>query len=105
MNSKERCYFCKKELFEKLGEIKDKYKCDIIMDGANYDDLKDFRPGSKAEKEFHLLKPTSLSHRALIKHLMLSPKSFLHLMCWLIMPGFFQVRLFWISSLLRGMKS
>ncbi len=57
MNSKERCYFCKKELFKKLGEIKDKYKCDIIMDGANFDDLKDFRPGSKAEKEFHILTP------------------------------------------------
>lgn len=57
MNNKDRCYFCKKELFEKLGEIKDKYKCDIIMDGANYDDLKDFRPGSKAEKEHHILTP------------------------------------------------
>lgn len=57
MNSKDRCYFCKKELFEKLGEIKDEYKCDIIMDGSNYDDLKDFRPGTKAEKEYHILTP------------------------------------------------
>ncbi len=56
-NSKDRCYFCKKELFEKLKEIKNKYQCDIIMDGSNYDDLNDFRPGSKAEKEYQIFTP------------------------------------------------
>ena len=56
-NTKSRCYYCKKELFEKLIEIKKKYQCDVIMDGSNYDDLSDFRPGNKAEKEYKILTP------------------------------------------------
>lgn len=56
-NTKNRCYYCKKELFNKLKEIKNEYQCDVIMDGSNYDDLNDFRPGSKAEKEYKILTP------------------------------------------------
>ena len=56
-NSPLRCYYCKKNLFKRLIQIKDKHHCDIIMDGANYDDLNDFRPGTKAEKEFKIATP------------------------------------------------
>ena len=42
-------------MFKKLKDIKDKYQCDVIMDGSNYDDLSDFRPGNKAEKEYKIL--------------------------------------------------
>ena len=57
INTKNRCYYCKKEVFKKLKDIKDKYQCDVIMDGSNYDDLSDFRPGNKAEKEYKILTP------------------------------------------------
>src|SRR4030067_154545 len=56
-NSEKRCYYCKKELFKKMNELKKKYKCDVIMDGSNYDDLSDFRPGSAAEKEANIATP------------------------------------------------
>jgi len=56
-NSEKRCYYCKKELFKKMNELKKKYNCDVIMDGSNYDDISDFRPGSAAEKEAHIATP------------------------------------------------
>jgi uncharacterized protein len=52
-----RCYYCKKELFGKLEAIREKYNCDMIIDGANYDDRNDHRPGTKAENEFKIQTP------------------------------------------------
>ncbi len=60
-NTPLRCYWCKKELFEKLSGIKKKYRCDKIITGANYDDIKDFRPGTKAEKEYNIGTPLKKS--------------------------------------------
>lgn len=56
-NPANRCYFCKKELFSKLKEIKDKEKFENIIDGTNYDDKFDFRPGNLAKKEFGVISP------------------------------------------------
>ena len=56
-NPVNRCYFCKKELFEKLDEIKDKYKMAYVLDGTNYDDLKDVRHGRKAARELGVRSP------------------------------------------------
>lgn len=56
-NPTNRCYFCKKELFSKLKEIKDKEKFENIIDGTNYDDKFDFRPGNLAKKEFGVISP------------------------------------------------
>ena len=56
-NPVNRCYFCKKELFEKLDEIKDKYKLAYVLDGTNYDDLKDVRHGRKAARELGVRSP------------------------------------------------
>lgn len=56
-NPVNRCYFCKKELFEKLDEIKDKYKMAYVLDGTNYDDLKDVRYGRIAAKELGVRSP------------------------------------------------
>ncbi len=56
-NSKNRCYFCKKELFLKLISIKNKYKFNFVVDGTNYDDLNTFRPGLKALKELGIRSP------------------------------------------------
>lgn len=56
-NPTNRCYFCKKELFSKLKEIKDKEKFENIVDGTNYDDKFDFRPGNLAKKEFGVISP------------------------------------------------
>jgi pyridinium-3,5-biscarboxylic acid mononucleotide sulfurtransferase len=47
-NTQDRCYYCKSELFGKLKTIADERVVAWVADGANHDDLDDFRPGSKA---------------------------------------------------------
>lgn len=56
-NPPNRCYFCKKELFTKLTEIARKNEIKYIIDGSNFDDIKDFRPGSAAASELGVRKP------------------------------------------------
>jgi uncharacterized protein len=56
-NSPERCYFCKKELFGKLRQIAETEGIPFVLDGSNIDDLKDYRPGSKAAEEFSVRSP------------------------------------------------
>ena len=56
-NSQNRCYWCKRELFLKLIALAKKYKLNYVLDGSNYDDIKDFRPGRKAAKEFGVISP------------------------------------------------
>lgn len=54
---KDRCYHCKRELFSKLLEIAKKENLTYVCDGSNYDDLSDFRPGSRAKKELGVRSP------------------------------------------------
>ena len=56
-NQKNRCYFCKKELFLKLISVKNKYEFNFVADGTNYDDLSKYRPGLKALKELGIRSP------------------------------------------------
>ena len=50
-NPPDRCYFCKGELFGKLSQIALAEGYNAVLDGANADDLKDYRPGSRAARE------------------------------------------------------
>ena len=50
-NPPDRCYFCKGELFGKLSVIAGEEGYAAVLDGANADDLQDYRPGSKAARE------------------------------------------------------
>ncbi len=56
-NPPERCYFCKKELFGKLLDIARKHGLACVLDGANYDDQFDFRPGMQAARELGIRSP------------------------------------------------
>lgn len=56
-NPPQRCYFCKKELFSKLKEIAKAEGIPYILDGSNYDDRSDFRPGAKAARELGIRSP------------------------------------------------
>lgn len=56
-NPPQRCFFCKKALFSELKKIARKYDIKHIADASNIDDLKDFRPGSKAKKIFGVISP------------------------------------------------
>jgi uncharacterized protein len=50
-NPPNRCYFCKAELIDKLREVAQKEGLQHILLGLNFDDLGDFRPGTKAARE------------------------------------------------------
>ncbi len=50
LNSPNRCYFCKEELFARLGPIARQHGGAVMVYGANMDDLGDHRPGMDAAK-------------------------------------------------------
>ncbi|MFN8007248.1 MAG: ATP-dependent sacrificial sulfur transferase LarE [Terriglobia bacterium] len=56
-NSPNRCYFCKSELFSQLQGLASAGGYEAILDGTNYDDLKDYRPGRLAASEFAVRSP------------------------------------------------
>jgi len=56
-NSQDRCYWCKRELFLKLAGLAREYKLNYVLDGSNYDDTRDFRPGMKAADELGVRSP------------------------------------------------
>ncbi len=56
-NPPERCYFCKRSLFRKLKRIAVEKEFAVVLDGANLDDLADFRPGHRAASELKVRKP------------------------------------------------
>jgi uncharacterized protein len=56
-NPSNRCYFCKGELYEKLGALARAEGWATVLDGTNADDLKDHRPGRKAADEHAVRSP------------------------------------------------
>lgn len=62
-NQANRCYYCKKALFEKLKELRGQLertsgeKSWHVFYGANLDDLGDYRPGIRAAREASILSP------------------------------------------------
>ena len=56
-NPVNRCYFCKQELYIQLGQIARTENIPYILDGANLDDLGDYRPGRIAAKEYQVRSP------------------------------------------------
>ena len=50
-NPVNRCYYCKTELWSKLVPLARARGLAVVVDGSNYDDLADFRPGAKAARE------------------------------------------------------
>lgn len=51
INTPDRCYFCKSDLFGRLRRLADAEGLRWVADGSNADDLQDFRPGMRAKKE------------------------------------------------------
>ncbi|MBP1736305.1 MAG: hypothetical protein H6Q60_186 [Oscillospiraceae bacterium] len=56
-NPVNRCYYCKKELFSKIGKIAAENGISYMADGSNVDDLGDYRPGMAALKELNVVSP------------------------------------------------
>lgn len=56
-NDSNRCYFCKKNLFENLIPILNEHKYNNMVFGLIADDLGEHRPGTKAAREFNVRGP------------------------------------------------
>ena len=56
-NGPDRCYHCKRYLFEKLVKIAKQRGIRHVAHGANVDDLKDYRPGLRAAEEMGIKAP------------------------------------------------
>lgn len=56
-NSPDRCYHCKCELFALLARIAQVEGLAHVADGSNADDLADYRPGSRAAREYEVVSP------------------------------------------------
>jgi uncharacterized protein len=50
-NAPSRCYFCKQELWTKLGNLARERGLAVVADGTNADDLNHHRPGLEAARE------------------------------------------------------
>jgi uncharacterized protein len=57
LNNQDRCYFCKSELFDELNKLADELQINYIIEGSNFNDLDDFRPGMQAAKEKKIRSP------------------------------------------------
>jgi uncharacterized protein len=77
-----RCYYCKSSLFAALPEELSRIRAEsregtVVVDGTNFDDLKDERPGRQAALEHGVLSPlaefgiTKTEARELSRHLSL----------------------------------
>ena len=56
-NDHDRCYFCKSELYGRLEGMLGELSVDVIVSGANLDDMGDYRPGLKAASEHNVRHP------------------------------------------------
>lgn len=56
-NPTNRCYHCKSGLFSRLKKIGDEHGINAVVDGTNYDDINDYRPGMQAGMELGIESP------------------------------------------------
>ena len=56
-NDGTRCYHCKSELYDRVGELLPELGVDVMVSGANLDDRGDYRPGLTAAAEHAVRHP------------------------------------------------
>ena len=56
-NPTNRCYHCKTELYGKLSALAEQTNISFVLDGANADDVGDYRPGRAAAAEKNVRSP------------------------------------------------
>jgi len=56
-NTHQRCFFCKTELYTRLGTLASEMGLATVVDGTNLDDTGDFRPGIRAGKQLGVRSP------------------------------------------------
>ncbi len=62
-NPVNRCFFCKSALYTELDNlISERYTEHTVLNGNNFSDYGDFRPGLKAAEEHRVLSPLAICH-------------------------------------------
>lgn len=56
-NPKNRCYICKKALFQNILKLAEKNNITYVVEGSNMDDIGDYRPGLLAVEELGIKSP------------------------------------------------
>ncbi|AKL94051.1 putative protein ExsB family [Clostridium aceticum] len=56
-NPSNRCYLCKKKIFQGILDFAKENHFQHVADGTNFDDTKDYRPGMQALKELNVVSP------------------------------------------------
>ena len=56
-NGPDRCFFCKDELYSVLESVSEQNGGAVVLDGTNFDDLSDHRPGRIAAKNHNVISP------------------------------------------------
>lgn len=56
-NPIDRCYRCKKYLFQRILQLAEKLQAPVVLEGTNADDLKVYRPGLRAIEELEIASP------------------------------------------------
>jgi len=57
VNNQERCYFCKKRMYQSFQRVIEALDAAVLLDGSNVDDLKSHRPGFRAIHELDVKTP------------------------------------------------
>ncbi len=57
LNDRDRCYHCKTELYDCLSALAERKGYEVVLSGANADDLGDWRPGLRAAAEHRVVHP------------------------------------------------
>jgi uncharacterized protein len=68
-NGKDRCYFCKSELYDRLAAVATERGFDALLSGANKDDQGDWRPGLKAAADHGVVHPLQDTDKAAVRAL------------------------------------
>ena len=58
-NHADRCFYCKTELYSQMAGHLTEWGVDVLCNGANADDLHDYRPGMIAAEQHHVRSPLS----------------------------------------------
>lgn len=56
-NPPERCYYCKKAMFQKIMQAAQEHHISFVAEGSNMDDNSDYRPGHRAVSELGIASP------------------------------------------------
>jgi len=79
-NPNNRCYYCKTELYSKLKQVSIKLGIKNTLNGTNFDDLGDYRPGLQAADEYKVISP--LKDAKLTKSEIREMAKYLNLRSW-----------------------